>query len=409
VEEIARDPETRAGRLRDLMARACNGAMPRIVPRPCRRAYWWSREIARLRQDANAARMRLKRLRRRRGLCHEAVSRAEESAAANAFIETRLALRREISISKARAWREFLDEEPWGCPYKMVMGKIKQWAPPFTESMDPPLRDRILESLFPSDGGEITPWEEPPLETEGGWREEWRVTGEELRDAVKRMRAKIKALGPSGVPGRTWAASGAIVSRHLRQIYDDYLRCEIFPQPWRRATLVLLRKEDKPADSPSGYRPICLLDEEAKLFERIAGRLVQHLEEVGPDLHGHQFGFRRNRSTTDAILRVRASVEAAVREGRVAICVSLDISNAFNTLPWDRIGGALQHHGVPLYIRRALRGYFTGRSLEFRGEDGAPVERGVYCGVPQGSVLGSHLWNLGYNAVLTRAVLPPRL
>jgi len=257
-------------------------------------------------------------------------------------------------------------------------------------------------------GGEITPWEEPPLETEGGWREEWRVTDEELLDAVKWMRAKQRAPGPSGVSGRAWAAAGGVIASHLRQIFDDCLRCGVFPKPWRRAKLVLLRKDGKPADSPSGYRSICLLDEEAKLFERIiAGRLVRHLEETGPDLHRHQFGFRRGRSTSDAILRVRTFVEGAVREGRVAICVSLDISNAFNTLPWDRIGGALQRHGVPLYIRRVLRGYFMGRSLEYRGNDGASVERGVYRGVLQGSVLGPHLWNLGYNAVLSRAVLPP--
>jgi len=91
----------------------------------------------------------------------------------------------------------------------------------------------------------------------------------------------------------------------------------------------------------------------------------------------------------------------------VVIVVSLDISNAFNTLPWDRIGEALQRHGVPLYLRKVLRDYLSGRSLEYRGDDGALITRGVCRGVPQRSVLGPHLWNLGYNAVLTRAVLPP--
>jgi len=31
----------------------------------------------------------------------------------------------------------------------------------------------------------------------------------------------------------------------------------------------------------------------------------------------------------------------------------------------------------------------------------------VYRGVPQGSILGPHLWNLGYNAVLEEVLLPP--
>jgi len=409
AEEMMGDPEAGAERLGKLMARACDVAMPRVTPRERRAVYWWSSEIAELRRAANAARERLKHCRRnlRRGIG----SRTEEAAAANACADATYELRRQIGLAKAAAWQELLDsldDSPWGRPYKIVMNKLKSWAPPFTESMDPPQRDRILAALFPTDGGEIAPWVEPPLESEGGWREEWGVTEEELLGAVKRMRAKIRAPGPSGVPGRAWAAAGSVVAEHLRQLFDSCLRRGVFPSSWRRAKLVLLRKAGKPADSPSGYRPICLLDEEAKLFERIiAGRLVQHLEETGPDLHPDQYGFRRCRSTVDAVLRVREITEAAVQEGGVAICVSLDISNAFNTLPWDRIGRALQHHGVPLYLRRVLRGYFQGRSLEFRGEDGAPVERGVYRGVPQGSVLGPHLWNLGYNSVLTRAFLPP--
>jgi len=98
----------------------------------------------------------------------------------------------------------------------------------------------------------------------------------------------------------------------MKHLFSRCLREGVFPLVWRRAKLVLLRKESKPADILSGYYPICLLDKEAKLLERvIAGRLVQYLEQVGPDLH-EQYGFRRGRSTVDAILHVRSLAKAAV-------------------------------------------------------------------------------------------------
>jgi len=49
----------------------------------------------------------------------------------------------------------------------------------------------------------------------------------------------------------------------------------------------------------------------------------------------------------------------------VVLGVSLDISNTFNTLPWDHVGRALQDHGIPFYLRQVLRNYLSGRWLEF--------------------------------------------
>jgi len=149
------------------------------------------------------------------------------------------------------------------------------------------------------------------------------------------------------------------------------------------------------------------LDEAGKILERIiAYRLVQQLSRIGPDLSEDQYGFRGGRSTIDAILRVRSAAEAETEEGGVLLAVSLDISNAFNTLPWRWIMGALNHHGVPHYLIAILRDYFRGRVLEYTDRDGAVRERSVGCGVPQGSVLGPLLWNLAYDRVL-RSALPP--
>ncbi|XP_025153573.1 uncharacterized protein LOC112588302 [Harpegnathos saltator] len=52
-----------------------------------------------------------------------------------------------------------------------------------------------------------------------------------------------------------------------------------------------------------------------------------------------QYGFRPGRSTLDAIQQVRDLARAVMEErGRVLLAVSLDITNAFNTLPWPEIG-----------------------------------------------------------------------
>ena len=103
-------------------------------------------------------------------------------------------------------------------------------------------------------------------------------------------------------------------------------------------------------------------------------------------------------------MRVRVLVEETVSRGGVVLAVSLDISNAFNTLPWSCILEALKYHRVPLYLRRTVETYLEGRCVIYRGRDGAGRHL-MSCGVPQGSVLGPLLWNIGYDWVL-RGELP---
>ncbi|XP_032676817.1 uncharacterized protein LOC116846720 [Odontomachus brunneus] len=71
-------------------------------------------------------------------------------------------------------------------------------------------------------------------------------------------------------------------------------------------------------------------------------RLVWHLSRKGPDINDAQHGFSVGRSTVDAILRLGAFAEAEMEEERVVVATSLDITNAFNSLPWDRVEKAMR-------------------------------------------------------------------
>ena len=51
---------------------------------------------------------------------------------------------------------------------------------------------------------------------------------------------------------------------------------------------------------------------------------------------------------------MRAHTEDMISRGGVALAVSLDIVNAFKSLPWDKIVVALEHFEVPSYFDRLL-------------------------------------------------------
>lgn len=399
--------EEEVARLGGMVADICDAAMPRVGrPSPRRAMYWWSVAIADMRDASVRARRQYTRARRRLRR-DDGVARARVDDLYEAYRTARVALQVAIKRAKTQAWRELLqtlDDDPWGRPYRVVLNKLRPRAPPVTEGLDPRLLEDVVNTLFPIGRG-VGP--RPPAEATAPpeWVAEQGVTQGELAAAIRRLGARNTAPGPDGVPGRVWVLTHGVLGADLRRLFDRCLRDGRFPPSWKVARMVLLRKEGRPAESPSAYRPICLLDEVGKLFERvIAARLVEHLSRGAPGLAVCQYGFRGGRSTVDAISRVRALSESAVSRGGVALAVSLDIANAFNTLPWGEIRRGLEYHRVPPYLRAVVGDYLRGRWIEYPGRDG-DMRREVYCGVPQGSVLGPLLWNIAYDAVL-RADLP---
>ncbi|CAH2098000.1 unnamed protein product [Euphydryas editha] len=284
---------------------------------------------------------------------------------------------------------------------------LDETAPPVAESLEPAVLDRVLSGLFP----ERDPGHTPPPMVVSPLVEELDETSippvsvAEMEVAVRRLRGKKTAPGPDGIPGRVLGIALQEMGERLRDVFSACLTSGRFPKSWKDGKLCLLRKDGRPVDSPSAYRPIVLLDDTGKLLERVvASRVIRHLEGTGPGLSEAQYGFRAGRSTLDALLWLKSWTQAAVREGEKALAVSLDIANAFNSLPHATIQEALRYHRVPLYLRRLLGDYLQGREVLVQGRDGL-TRRRVSCGVPQGSVLGPLLWNVGYDWVL-RGTLP---
>ncbi|XP_026824279.1 uncharacterized protein LOC113561686 [Ooceraea biroi] len=201
------DVEEEASWLRGIVTDACDASMPRAGRPPGRRAaYWWSGEIAELRRSSVRARRRFLRA-RRSGIA------ARIDNAYGEYRTARYSLRQAISRAKDGAWDDLLrsiNKDPWGRRYKLVMGKLRPWAPPITESLPPQVREAIIDALFPAGEGVPPLTEDRPREHEANEVPE--VTPEEMAGCQKGLRGN-KAPGPDGIPGKAWVQALEVCSR----------------------------------------------------------------------------------------------------------------------------------------------------------------------------------------------------
>ena len=173
-------------------------------------------------------------------------------------------------------------------------------------------------------------------------------TLEELKRAGGRLKANT-APGINGVPNEI-----------LKEVIGAYscLREGKFFADWKKQRLVLLKKGNKPLGDASSYRPICLLDTMGKLLEELILQRLWALLVGENGLSENQFGFRKGRSTVDAIQAVvnivtNARKGTGKRKGFYAL-ISIDIRNAFNTARWNICIEAIMRKKVPDYLLRMI-------------------------------------------------------
>ena len=114
-------------------------------------------------------------------------------------------------------------------------------------------------------------------------------------------------------------------------------------------------------------------------------------------LFQNQFGFRKNNSTTFALIEITEKIKETIDNKKYGCGIFIDLRKAFDNVNHDILLKKLEHYGIRGNALKWFRSYLPNRKqyVSLNGE--CSESKHITCGVPQGSCLGPLLFLIYIN------------
>lgn len=222
---------------------------------------------------------------------------------------------------------------------------------------------------------------------------------------IKKIKNK-KSYGFDELPPTLIKECAAELAEPLSFLINQSFAEGIVPDLLKIALVKPLHKKDSRAD-PNNYRPIALLPTFSKIFESAMNNRIYSFCEKYNILSDSQNGFRKQRSTTSAVVKYVTEILRILSNKKHAIGVFLDMSKAYDRVLHNILLSKLSSIGIRGVAHKWLTSYLNNRTqyVEIEHIDTATGQVSkkrsdrviTNQSIPQGSVIGSLLFLIYIN------------
>ena len=237
------------------------------------------------------------------------------------------------------------------------------------------------------------------------------ITSTEVTRAIERCN-KNSACGDDKLPYIAIAKAHQSQPSLLPQLFTASLQTGCFPGAWKHANCVVIPKGGKrDPHTAKSYRPISLLSNVSKVFEKLVARRIALASLATGALCNTQFGAIENRSAVDALFALTHPASTALevpnsQRGSKAprldrpTLLANDIQGAFNNTDPERLVQIMRARKLPAYLANWTTSFTSSRTMSFCFDNCIETAKPYDSGLPQGSPVSPVLFLIYAQAMM---------